>query len=118
MDVDGVDDNDRPSPSLLVLTAEDVSTDAYKFITSDDNNIMPASSEIGSPVYAFGYPMGVEGPTMTSGILSATTKGIKYMDAPTGKEPSEASPPVRTHQFCIHRRRHGGRHEWQSPRGQ
>eukprot|EP00578_Thalassiosira_sp_NH16_P022193 CAMPEP_0181104014 /NCGR_PEP_ID=MMETSP1071-20121207/15191_1 /TAXON_ID=35127 /ORGANISM="Thalassiosira sp., Strain NH16" /LENGTH=47 /DNA_ID= /DNA_START= /DNA_END= /DNA_ORIENTATION= len=24
--------------------------------------IMPASSEIGNPVYAFGYPMGVEGP--------------------------------------------------------
>mmetsp|Transcript_10022 Transcript_10022/g.24526 ORF Transcript_10022/g.24526 Transcript_10022/m.24526 type:complete len:286 (+) Transcript_10022:250-1107(+) len=52
---------------------------------------MPASSEIGNPVYAFGYPMGVEGPTMTSGILSATTKGINYMDAPTGEEPSEVS---------------------------
>jgi len=31
-------------------------------------NIMPASSEIGNLVYAFGYPMGVEGPTVTSGI--------------------------------------------------
>ena len=35
--------------------------------------------------------MGVEGPTMTSGILSATTKGINYMDAPTGEAPSEVS---------------------------
>ena len=35
--------------------------------------------------------MGVEGPTMTSGILSATTKGINYMDAPTGEDSSEIS---------------------------
>lgn len=35
--------------------------------------------------------MGVEGPTMTCGILSTMTRGISYMDAPTGEEPSEVS---------------------------
>lgn len=82
---DDVDD-DYPFPPPLVLTGEDVSTDTFR---SNEGRV--PTSEIGSPVYAFGYPMGVEGPTMTSGILSATTKGINYMDAPTGEEPSEIS---------------------------
>ena len=81
------EDEDYPFPPPLVLTAEDVSTDTSGG-TSDGR--VP-TSEIGSPVYAFGYPMGVEGPTMTCGILSATTNGINYMDAPTGEEPSEIS---------------------------
>lgn len=82
-----VDDNDDyPFPPPLVLTNEDVSTD-----TNRANDDRVPTSEIGSPVFSFGYPMGVEGPTMTSGILSATTKGINYMDAPTGEEPSEIS---------------------------
>ena len=80
------EDDDYPFPPPLILTNEDVSTDTNR--ANDDR--VPAS-EIGSPVYSFGYPMGVEGPTMTSGILSATTKGINYMDAPTGEEPSEIS---------------------------
>ena len=79
---------DYPFPPPLVLTAEDVSTDTS--IATTDASKVP-TSEIGSPVYSFGYPMGVEGPTMTSGILSATTKGINYMDAPTGEEASEIS---------------------------
>lgn len=80
------EDEDYPFPPPLVLTGEDVSTDTSR---ANDNRV--PTSEIGSPVYSFGYPMGVEGPTMTSGILSATTKGINYMDAPTGEEPSEIS---------------------------
>jgi S1-C subfamily serine protease len=80
------ENDDYPFPPPLVLTGEDVSTDTFRV---DDYRV--PTSEIGSPVYAFGYPMGVEGPTMTSGILSATTKGINYMDAPTGEEPSEIS---------------------------
>lgn len=79
------EDDEYPFPPPLVLTGEDVSTETLRA-----NDSIP-TSEIGSPVYAFGYPMGVEGPTMTSGILSATTKGINYMDAPTGEEPSEIS---------------------------
>jgi hypothetical protein len=78
--------DDYPFPPPLVLTGEDVSTDTFR---ANDNRV--PTSEIGSPVYSFGYPMGVEGPTMTSGILAATTKGINYMDAPTGEEPSEIS---------------------------
>jgi len=81
------DSDDYPFPPPLVLTGEDVSTDAFQ----DKVDTKVPTSEIGSPVYAFGYPMGVRGPTMTSGILSATTKGINYMDAPTGEEPSEIS---------------------------
>ena len=80
------EDDEYPFPPPLVLTNEDVSTD-----TNRANDDRVPTSEIGSPVYSFGYPMGVEGPTMTSGILSATTKGINYMDAPTGEEPSEIS---------------------------
>ena len=80
------EDDDYPFPPPLVLTGEDVSTDTFR---TNDNRV--PTSEIGSPVYSFGYPMGVEGPTMTSGILSATTKGISYMDAPTGEDPSEIS---------------------------
>lgn len=80
------DYDDYPFPPPLVLTGEDVSTNTFR--ANDD--AVP-TSEIGSPVYAFGYPMGVEGPTMTSGILSATTKGINYMDAPTGEDISEIS---------------------------
>ncbi|KAL3816921.1 hypothetical protein ACHAXA_009116 [Cyclostephanos tholiformis] len=80
------ENEDYPFPPPLVLTGEEVSTDTLR---SDDFRV--PTSEIGSPVYSFGYPMGVEGPTMTSGILSATTKGINYMDAPTGEEPSEIS---------------------------
>ena len=96
---DDVDD-DYPFPPPLVMTAEDVSTDTFKF--NDSSSRVP-TSEIGSPVYAFGYPMGVEGPTMTSGILSATTKGINYMDAPTGEEPSEISKsrPFENTSFVI-----------------
>lgn len=82
------DDEEYPFPPPLVLTGEDVSTDALSPFKS--NGRVP-TSEIGSPVFAFGYPMGVEGPTMTSGILSATTKGINYMDAPTGEDSSEVS---------------------------
>lgn len=80
------DDDDCPFPPPLILTGEDVSTDTYR---ANDNRV--PTSEIGSPVYSFGYPMGVEGPTMTSGILSATTKGISYMDVPTGEDPIEIS---------------------------
>ena len=69
------------------MSAEEVSTDTSS--TTSDGRV--PTSEIGSPVFAFGYPMGVEGPTMTSGILSATTNGINYMDAPTGEEASEIS---------------------------
>lgn len=79
-------DEDYPFPPPLVLTADDVSTHA---LHREDGGA--PTSEIGSPVYSFGYPMGVEGPTMTSGILSATTKGINYMDAPTDDSPSEIS---------------------------
>eukprot|EP00984_Skeletonema_dohrnii_P030981 scaffold22928_cov157-Skeletonema_dohrnii-CCMP3373.AAC.3 len=79
-----IDDNDEdPFPPPLVMSSEDILTDT--------KSSSKASNEIGSPLYAFGYPMGLEGPTMTSGILSATTKGINYMDAPTGEEPSEIS---------------------------
>ena len=67
------------------MSSDDVVTDTSSSSSSSTSN------EIGSPLYAFGYPMGLEGPTMTSGILSATTKGINYMDAPTGEEPSEIS---------------------------
>lgn len=82
-----IDDNDEdPFPPPLVLSGEDVLTDTKSSASSSIT-----SDQIGSPLYAFGYPMGLEGPTMTSGILSATTKGINYMDAPTGEEPSEIS---------------------------
>jgi len=93
-----VDDDDYPFPPPLILTGEDVSTDTF---AASDSKV--PTSEIGSPVYAFGYPMGVEGPTMTSGILSATTKGINYMDAPTGEDLSEISKsrPFETTMFVI-----------------
>jgi len=82
-----IDDNDEdPFPVPLVLSSDDVLTD-----TKASSSSSLTSDQIGSPLYAFGYPMGLEGPTMTSGILSATTKGINYMDAPTGEEPSEIS---------------------------
>ena len=81
-----IDDNDEdPFPTPLEMSSDDVVTDTSSSSSSSTSN------EIGSPLYAFGYPMGLEGPTMTSGILSATTKGINYMDAPTGEEPSEIS---------------------------
>ncbi|KAL7445579.1 hypothetical protein ACHAXM_009935 [Skeletonema potamos] len=81
-----IDDNDEdPFPPPLIMSSEDILTDTKSSSSSISSN------EIGSPLYAFGYPMGLEGPTMTSGILSATTKGINYMDAPTGEEPSEIS---------------------------
>jgi len=67
-------DEDLEFPPPLIMSGEDVSTR----IDMDDgysDGIVPLS-EIGSPVYSFGYPMGVDNPTMTSGILSATTKGI------------------------------------------
>jgi S1-C subfamily serine protease len=84
-----IDDNDEdPFPPPLIMSSEDILTDT-KSSSSSSSSI--TSNEIGSPLYAFGYPMGLEGPTMTSGILSATTKGINYMDAPTGEEPSEIS---------------------------
>lgn len=79
------DDDEYPFPPPLTLSTEDISTGT----TTVSSPI--TSAEIGSPLFAFGYPMGLEGPTMTSGILSATTKGINYMDAPTGEEPSEIS---------------------------
>lgn len=83
-----IDDNDEdPFPPPLVMSSDDIITDTKS--SSSSSSI--TSNEIGSPLYAFGYPMGLEGPTMTSGILSATTKGINYMDAPTGEEPSEIS---------------------------
>jgi S1-C subfamily serine protease len=92
------DDNDEyPFPPPLVLSTEDVFTSMY----SDSQMDRPPLSEIGSPVYAFGYPMGVEGPTMTSGILSATTNGINYMDAPTGEEGTEKSRPFEKTSFVI-----------------
>ena len=78
------DDDEYPFPPPLTLSSDDISTSTTASSSSK-------SAEIGSPLYAFGYPMGLEGPTMTSGILSATTKGINYMDAPTGEEPSEIS---------------------------
>lgn len=82
-----IDDNDEdPFPPPLELSSDDILTD-----TKSPPSLSITSNEIGSPLYAFGYPMGLEGPTMTSGILSATTKGINYMDAPTGEEPSEIS---------------------------
>ena len=92
------DDNDEfPFPPPLILSGEDVVTSMYSY--SDPER--PPLSEIGSPVYAFGYPMGVEGPTMTSGILSATTNGINYMDAPTGEEGTEKSRPFEKTSFVI-----------------
>lgn len=82
-----IDDNDEdPFPPPLMMSSEDILTD-----TKSSSSSSLTSNQIGSPLYAFGYPMGLEGPTMTSGILSATTKGINYMDAPTGEEPSEIS---------------------------
>jgi hypothetical protein len=91
------DNEDFPFPPPLILSSEDVFTSMY---TSYDSE-RPPLSEIGSPVYAFGYPMGVEGPTMTSGILSATTNGINYMDAPTGEEGTEKSRPFEKTSFVI-----------------
>ncbi|KAL7550346.1 hypothetical protein ACHAWF_015047 [Thalassiosira exigua] len=78
------EDDDYPFPPPLVLSADEVPTGTASALDA-------ASAEIGSPVHAFGYPMGVEGPTMTSGILSATTRGINYMDAPTGEDAGEVS---------------------------
>ena len=92
------DDNDEyPFPPPLFLSNEDVFTSMYTGSEAD----RPPLSEIGSSVYAFGYPMGLEGPTMTSGILSATTKGINYMDAPTGEEGTEKSRPFEKTSFVI-----------------
>eukprot|EP00956_Cyclotella_meneghiniana_P024329 scaffold48767_cov67-Cyclotella_meneghiniana.AAC.3 len=89
------DNDDYPFPPPLMLSTEDVFTSIG---TELDRSPL---SEIGSPVYAFGYPMGVEGPTMTSGILSATTNGINYMDAPTGEEGTEKSRPFEKTSFVI-----------------
>jgi S1-C subfamily serine protease len=89
------DNEDYPFPPPLMLSSEDV------FTSIGVENDRPPLAEIGSPVYAFGYPMGVEGPTMTSGILSATTKGINYMDAPTGEEGTEKSRPFEKTSFVI-----------------
>ena len=92
------DGEDYPFPPPLILSADDVSSGP-----ASDNDGEPSSSEIGSPVYSFGYPMGVEGPSITSGILSATTRGINYMDAPTGEEPGEVSKtrPFENTSFVI-----------------
>ncbi|KAL9186665.1 hypothetical protein ACHAXT_005903 [Thalassiosira profunda] len=97
--VETIAGDEDPFPPPLVLSGDDISTETFR---SDSSGTAPAT-EIGSPVYAFGYPMGVEGPTMTSGILSATTKGINYMDAPTGEEPSEISKsrPFENTSFVI-----------------
>lgn len=95
VDTDADDNEDYPFPPPLMLSGEDVFTSIG---TEFDR---PPLSEIGSPVYAFGYPMGVEGPTMTSGILSATTNGINYMDAPTGEEGTEKSRPFEKTSFVI-----------------
>ncbi|KAL3802509.1 hypothetical protein HJC23_012528 [Cyclotella cryptica] len=93
-----VDESDEyPFPPPLILSNEDVVTSMY----SNTGSERPPLSEIGSPVYSFGYPMGVEGPTMTSGILSATTNGINYMDAPTGEEGTEKSRPFEKTSFVI-----------------
>ena len=89
------DSEDYPFPPPLMMSDEDV------FTSIGTESSKPPLSEIGSPVYAFGYPMGVEGPTMTSGILSATTKGINYMDAPTGEEGTEKSRPFEQTSFVI-----------------
>ncbi|KAL7520478.1 hypothetical protein ACHAWX_005203 [Stephanocyclus meneghinianus] len=92
------DENEEyPFPPPLILSNEDVVTSMY----SSGGSERPPLSEIGSPVYSFGYPMGVEGPTMTSGILSATTNGINYMDAPTGEESPEKSRPFEKTSFVI-----------------
>lgn len=91
------EDEDYPFPPPLVLCSEDVYTSTFPDRDADRAPV----SEIGSPVYAFGYPMGVEGPTMTSGIMAATTKGINYMDAPTGEEGTEKSRPFEKTSFVI-----------------
>jgi len=93
------ENDDYPFPPPIVMSGEEVSTDTSS--TTSDGRV--PTSEIGSPVFAFGYPMGVEGPTMTSGILSATTNGINYMDAPTGEEASEISKsrPFESTAFVI-----------------
>lgn len=91
------DGEDYPFPPPLILSADNVSSGPAP---EDDGE---SSSEIGSPVYSFGYPMGVEGPSITSGILSATTRGINYMDAPTGEEPGEVAKtrPFENTSFLI-----------------
>ena len=90
------DGEDYPFPPPLILSADDVSSGPA---SEDDGESI---SEIGSPVYSFGYPMGVEGPSITSGILSATTRGINYMDAPTGEEGEVAKTrPFENTSFLI-----------------